>query len=89
MSKVKELEVKIEQLKKRKQLLLNKERSDERKKDTRRKILMGAVVIKEIEQNENLKNYILKVLDRDLLKDRDRVLFDLKPKCANIESVVD
>lgn len=52
-------------------------RAEARKRDTRRKILAGAVVLNQAEENETAKARLWKLLDQALVKDRDRELFDL------------
>ena len=52
----------------------------ERKTDTRRKILVGAVMLKLADQHPETKEFILKHLDAFLEHPRDRALFDLPPK---------
>lgn len=46
-----------------------------RKEDTRRKIIVGAVVL----GDPDLFEYVKELLDRKLTADRDRALFDLPP----------
>ena len=79
----KKIEAQLEKLKKlkaRKQAIEARERSkqkeQERKDDTRRKILLGSYLIKKM-QNEANKEKILAELNEYLTEDRDRQLFDL------------
>ena len=71
---------KLKQLKARKQAIEARERSkqkeQERKDDTRRKILLGSYLIKKM-QNEANKEKILAELNEYLTEERDRQLFDL------------
>ena len=71
---------KLKQLKARKQAIEAREKSkqkeQERKDDTRRKILLGSYLIKKM-QNEANKEKILAELNEYLTEDRDRQLFDL------------
>ena len=71
---------KLKQLKARKQAIEARERSkqkeQESKDDTRRKILLGSYLIKKM-QNEANKEKILAELNEYLTEDRDRQLFDL------------
>ena len=57
----------------------------ERKIDTRRKILVGAVMLKLADQHPETKDFILKHLDEFLEHPRDRELFDLpdRPNTAS------
>jgi hypothetical protein len=71
---------KLKQLKAQKQAIeareKTKQREQERKEDTRRKILLGSYLIKKM-QNEANKEKILAELNEYLTEDRDRQLFDL------------
>ena len=71
---------KLKQLKARKQAIEAREKSkqkeQERKDDTRRKILLGSYLIKKME-NEQDKEKILAELNEYLTEDRDRKLFNL------------
>ena len=52
----------------------------ERKTDTRRKILVGAMMLKLSDQHPETKDFMLKHLDGFLEHSRDRALFDLPAK---------
>ena len=71
---------KLKQLKAQKQAIEARERTkqkeQQRKDDTRRKILLGSYLIK-IMQNEANKEKILAELNEYLTENRDRLLFDL------------
>ncbi|WP_040332785.1 hypothetical protein [Acinetobacter gerneri] len=71
---------KLKQLKAQKQAIEARERTkqkeQERKDDTRRKILLGSYLIKKM-QNEANKEKILAELNEYLTEDRDRKLFNL------------
>ena len=75
---------KLKQLKAQKQAIEARERTkqkeQQRKDDTRRKILLGSYLIKKM-QNEANKEKILAELNEYLTENRDRQLFDL----SNIE----
>ena len=75
---------KLKQLKAQKQAIeareKTKQKEQERKDDTRRKILLGSYLIKKM-QNEANKEKILAELNEYLTENRDRQLFDL----SNIE----
>ena len=72
---------KLKQLKARKQAIEAREKSkqkeQERKDDTRRKILLGSYLIKKMNANEANKEKILAELNDYLTENRDRQLFDL------------
>ena len=55
----------------------NKESQLKRKQNTRRKILLGALVMNLMEKEELSREQIMKELDVYLTKDIDRALFDL------------
>ncbi len=71
---------KLKQLKEQKQAIeareKTKQKEQERKDDTRRKILLGSYLIKKM-QNEANKEKILAELNEYLTEDRDRQLFGL------------
>ena len=71
---------KLKQLKAQKQAIEARERTkqkeQQRKDDTRRKILLGSYLIKKM-QNEANKEKILAELNEYLTEDRDRQLFGL------------
>ena len=71
---------KLKQLKAQKQAIeareKTKQKEQERKDDTRRKILLGSYLIKKME-NEQDKEKILAELNEYLTEDRDRKLFNL------------
>ena len=72
---------KLKQLKARKQAIEAREKSkqkeQERKDDTRRKILLGSYLIKKMQDNPVNKDKILAELNDYLTEDRDRQLFGL------------
>jgi len=72
---------KLKQLKAQKQAIEARERTkqkeQQRKDDTRRKILLGSYLIKKM-QNEANKEKILAEFNEYLTEDRDRELFNLK-----------
>ena len=71
---------KLQAIKARRQALVNREKAkqkeQQRKEDTRRKILLGSYLIKKME-NEQDKEKILAELNEYLTEDRDRKLFNL------------
>lgn len=74
---------KLSQLKAQKQAIEAKEKKrlseQQRKDDTRRKILLGSYLLKKME-NEANKEKILAELNDYLIEERDRVLFGLEKK---------
>ena len=63
-----------------------REREAERKRDTRRKILAGAMVLDRVERGELSEKLFLGDMDRFLERDRERALFGLPPRPAKQES---
>lgn len=79
----KKLAEKIEAVKARKQAIINREKAkkkdQDRKDDTRRKILLGSYLLKKMENEQN-KEKILAELNEYLTEDRDKSLFNLGEK---------
>jgi large subunit ribosomal protein L7/L12 len=67
---------KREQLNAQIQKIKSKEAVQKRKEDTRRKILLGALLMEMMEKGELDKNKIKKRLDSFLTRDIDRKLFE-------------
>ncbi len=76
-SKLDKLTLKREQLNAKIQAIKSKEASQKRKDDTRRKVLIGGVVMKMIKTGEMPQERLTQILDKHLEKDADRTLFDL------------
>ena len=72
-----ELKVRKERLDKQIQLLQSKEAMKEKKLDTRRKILLGAMVQAWVKHEPDAEKSIRERLNHFLVKDSDRKLFDL------------
>ena len=75
-------EERLKQLKAQKQAVLAREKKkatdQQRKEDTRRKILLGSLALKKM-QDDSEKAKIIADLNDYLTEDRDRLLFDLQP----------
>ena len=72
-SRIEKFEIEKKQLDKRQQnleALMNKKKKDE---DTRRKIILGAIILAELEKKENLRKYVVGLLST--LRERDKELF--------------
>ncbi len=78
--KLEDLLKKREQLNAQIQKERNKHTQQQRKEDTRRKILMGALVMEMMKKGELDEKKIRKRLDGFLTKDIDRKLFNLSVK---------
>ena len=78
------LEAKLKQAKARKQLAEARKRVTEqklsRRKDTRRKVLVGAVILSRVERGEWPRDKLLALLDSHLTRTDDRALFGLPDK---------
>lgn len=74
---------KLEQLKAKKIAIESRQKirqkQGERKQDTRRKILIGALILEKMEKDEELKQKVTKELDQFLTRKTDRELFALSP----------
>jgi hypothetical protein len=54
--------------------------ADQRKLDTRKKIIVGAVLLKELERNEGLRTWFMgELLPQEVKASRDRAVFGLPP----------
>ena len=71
----------LKQLKARAELKLNrdnkKQSEQERKDDTRRKILIGSLMLNKMQNDDDARQKIINDLNNYLVLDRDRKLFDL------------
>lgn len=76
-------ELRVKQLKALKQKQSAREKAlaakKERANDTRRKILLGAFYLDQMQKNESFKAQIVPKLDAYLTRNDDRALFDLPP----------
>ena len=68
-----------EQLKARIQNLEAGEKTRERKKDARRKILLGALLLERLKKGDPVAERFQAELDGYLTRDHDRALFELPP----------
>lgn len=64
------------------QAIKAREKAQQRKDDTRRKVLIGSVVLQMLKTGEMPEERLIKILDKHLNKQRDRELFDLQEKTA-------
>lgn len=56
-----------------------REQQQERKRDTRRKILIGAAVLERVQSGRWLEERLLTMMDEYLMREIDRQLFGLQP----------
>ena len=75
--KLKKLEERQNQLKTQIQKLRAKEATEDRKRDTRRKVVLGAVLLEMVKSGEWSDEKLKNLLDRKLTRPRDRELFGL------------
>lgn len=78
--RLEQLEKKRDQLNAHIQRERNKQQAQKRKDDNRRMILIGRMVMREAERDEDTKSRLRSRLDRYLDRDRDRELFGLAPR---------
>jgi hypothetical protein len=78
-SKLKRLIEKREAVNARIKLEQNKLRSDERRSDTRRKVLAGATVLEWAKKDSEISSRFIAELKSFLVRDADRDLFGLPP----------
>ena len=76
-SKLDQLTKRREELNAQIQILKAKENQKKRKEDTKRKILIGGVVMKMLKTGEMPQERLSQLLDKHLEKKADRKLFDL------------
>lgn len=74
------LEAKRKQIDAQIQAIKAREQKQHRKDDTRRKVLIGGIVLKMVKTGEMPEARLAQLLDRHLDADRDRKLFGLGPK---------
>jgi hypothetical protein len=83
------LETRLKELKNRQQRISARQRALEarrnRKTDTRRKILVGAIVLAKVETGELDEKRFREWLDTALTRAEDRALFDLAPATSTGE----
>ncbi|MGG6322010.1 hypothetical protein [Vibrio cholerae] len=77
MNELEKLLEKEKQLKAKIQAAKSRESEKQRKLDTRRKILIGAMVLDGMKNSEEYEAKIRQNLDKYLTKNKDRVLFGL------------
>ena len=75
--KLKKLEERQNQLRAQIQKLKSKESTEERKRDTRRKVVLGAVLLEMVKSGEWSEDKLKNLLNRKLTRPRDRELFSL------------
>ena len=79
LTKLEKLTKQIEALQAKANSEKNREREKSRKEETRKKILIGAMVLDGMSKNQDYQSKMLKNLDKYLTAERDRKLFNLTP----------
>ena len=79
-TKLEQLKKKQEQLRLQIQKEQQKESAKKRKEETRRKILLGAMVLERMDRESEYREQVINKLDSYLTKERDRELFELGGK---------
>ncbi len=82
VNQIESIEAKIVRLQKQKRDLLNAASRQERKADTRRKVLVGAAILEKVESDEWPRDKLVAMMDKFLTRDRDRELFDLPSRVS-------
>lgn len=83
LTKLEKLTKQIEALQEKANAEKNREREKSRKEETRKKILIGAMVLDGMSKNQDYQSKMLKNLDKYLTAERDRKLFNLTPTNKN------
>ncbi|PLC55993.1 hypothetical protein [Photobacterium carnosum] len=83
LTKLEKITKQIEALQAKANAEKNREREKLRKEETRKKILIGAMVLDGMSKNQDYQSNILKNLDKYLTAERDRKLFNLTPTNKN------
>ena len=63
----------------------SRESQEERKRETRRKILVGAMVLDQVQRGEWPEKRLKAAMDRFLEREQDRTLFELPKRSAKEE----
>ncbi len=71
------LEQKQQQIKQQIDTIKQRQKQQQQKHDTRKKILIGAAVLKEIQLSPNFQEVINEILNRNVTKKIDRKLLEL------------
>lgn len=64
------------------QAIKSRETAQARKDDTRRKVLVGSLVLNAVKMNENQRLWLDSILDNGLKRDDERALFNMPPLAA-------
>ncbi len=78
--KLAEVQARIEALKARAAKIEGRQKAQERKAETRRKVLAGAMILHHRQTDEKARSWVDRKLDEFLERDQDRALFGLSPR---------
>lgn len=78
--KLAEVQARIAALKARAAKIEGRKKAQERKSDTRREILAGAMILHHQQTDEKARGWVDRKLDEFLERDQDRALFGLSPR---------
>lgn len=85
--KISKLEAQLKQAKAQRQMVEARKRAAAakltRQQDTRRKVLVGAVILAKVERGEWPREKLLAMLDSTLTRADDRALFELSPEAPS------
>lgn len=81
--KLEELQKKEAQIKAQIQAIKARDSDEERKRDTRRKILIGGIVLAKVKRGEWGKDKLEALLSNELKAERDRELFGFPPLASD------
>lgn len=80
LEKLKKLQEQHERAKKNLASFRHQQRAEERKADSRRKVLIGEAVVQAINSGQMTEAFLGEILDRFIVKDRDREFLGLPAK---------
>lgn len=80
VDRLKRLEEKRAQINAEIQRVRAREQKEERKRDTRRKVLVGAMILGKVDSGDWPEDRLMTAMDDYLDRDHDRELFGLPPK---------
>jgi len=84
--KLAELEKKLSQTKAQIQKQKSHVKSIERRKDTRRKVIAGALALEHMAHDNQFAEQMRQLINQHVERPEDRALFDLDPKAADQET---
>lgn len=87
--KLKKLQERRDDLNKKILAIANRESAEKRKRENRKKVLIGAMIMQKVKAGQWSEDSLQAAMDSFLTRDNERALFDLKPTAkADSESDV-